>query len=167
MSMQRLVSVATVGWLITGSAWGADCQALVKSFVNTANPSTSNLRVKMVSLNNRGVASYTDFSSLSYQPGIVGPGGTPRPGRFANTSGIDIPPIRQLFSDRATNQTQPFDVTKSDDLGIEITDGPSVTVTLTLKSWNNAKATFSPTCESGEFMLGKTPDVQYIFHLER
>jgi hypothetical protein len=167
MLFRKLACLVTTLSLTTATAWGADCQALVKSFVNGTNPSASNLKALMVTLNNQGVASYTEFSNLSYQLGINGAGGIPKPGRFLNISGIDIPPVRQLFSDRKVNQAQPFDMTQSDELGLEITDSQNVSVTVILKSRGNAKATFAPSCNEGGFMNGDTPDVHYILFLKK
>jgi hypothetical protein len=168
------------------SARSEDCQALLDSF-GTTNFSYNTVTV--VTLNNKGVASYI-ASTVHYVPGIALEGNRRTPNRFATLTvpgeyGLDLPKTDfakevQLFSNRCPDgrlidgplrspgggpPCQPFAVNSADDLAIEMTDAPTVEVTITLRSWNNGKVTFVPRCEDG-FLIGATPDVKYIIHLQ-
>jgi hypothetical protein len=85
-------------------------------------------------------------------------------------SGTQIP---QLFSDRTAPACsggglcfteQPFDVHKSDNLGVSITESTalvlgsglktSINVTLTLESWGNSKISFTGTCNATGELYG-------------
>jgi hypothetical protein len=156
------LSIAASALLLTStSALGADCSALVKSIGNSG-------WATLVTLNNRNVASYFS-SSVVHADAIKTPQGLAIPPRLMTPTGngIDNPGIGpQLFSDRRVG-SQPFDVNKPDSLGLAITDTNPVVVTVTLQSWGNAKATFTPTCEDGGFMRGVTPDVLYTLRLSK
>jgi len=138
----------------------ADCTALVKSIGNSGS-------LSMVTLNNRNVASYFT-SALVYARPIKTPvGGRPARLMTPHGDGIDNPGIGpQLFSDRRA-ASQPFDINKPDSLGVEITDTSPVVVTITLQSWGNGKATFTPACEDGGFLRGVSPDVLYLMRLSK
>src|SRR5450755_2888090 len=152
------------------SVRGQDCQALLD---NLGRADFSYHTIVVVTLNNNGVASYI-ASTVHYVPGIVLEGNRRSPNRFATLTapgeyGPDLPKIDfgkkvQLFSDRCPDgrqirgplrspgggpPCQPFAIGNADDLAIEITDTPTAQVTITLRSWNNAKVTFVPRCEDG------------------
>ncbi len=143
----------------------------------------------MVTLNNRNVGSFAE-TRLYYLPPSKGGrrGSSSIPGRFvtlgANQNGIDNPKFdygleAQVFSDRKRKQDsipqpntpyrprlQGFDALQADDLAFEITVAPPVQVTITLRTWGNVKDTFTPTCESGGFMLGSVRDAKYVLRLK-
>jgi hypothetical protein len=160
------------------TADGGDCLPFLNQMAAIAR--AGNLGLNMVTLNNKGVASWT---GLAGSPGAGGGGGTTvpltltlvpgqtvrgveRPAILTTPFGLDVGRPKQLFSDRIAGP-QPFNLGQSDDVAIEIpvVSGPEVTVTL--KSWNDAQAKFAGSCEAGGFVLGSTPDVKYILHLQQ
>ena len=179
----------TVAWtLLSAPAWSADCQAMLKGFLDT-EPAGSSIYLSMVTLNRLNVASYAE-SRLYYQVPVPIAIDRRQPGRFATVPayslGIDNPKFdfaarNQVFSDRLDlgkkipdapiglhhRGVQKFDELRPDSVGFEITDTNPVRVTVILRSWNEAKATFTPSCEDVGFMYGSTPDVKYIIRLQR
>jgi hypothetical protein len=140
----------------------------------------------MVTVNTSNVASYAS-TRLYYIPSSR-VGSRYLPGSFRwlekGSQGVDQPKFDfgrnvQVFSDRLTPEPlidrggmdlagrQKFDERQADDLALEITDTKQVNVIITLRSWNNAKITFTPVCEEGGFMYGSTPDVKYILRISQ
>jgi hypothetical protein len=164
MSKLRLIAASLCLLLPAAAADAADCQAFIKSFINSSAPASSVLQGRLATMNNKGVVSYSLFN-LQYTPGIIREG-VPQPGRFTNARGEFGDNIAQLFSDRFAGD-QPFNVAQWDAIGIEILDALGNQTAITLRSHNNAKAILMPSCEEGGFMLAETLDVKYTFYLSK
>ncbi len=166
-----------------------NCQEYLKSFLNQ-EPLLSSIKVTMVSLNNKGIASFT-VTRLYYEPVKFNPRGFITPAAFrtlqVNQYGEQQPKFdfgreAQVFSDRqgpinpCTEGTcvgitgwrqQKFDYKQADDLDLEITDAPDVQVTLTLRSWNNVNISFKVVCSAGGFLTGETDDAKYTLIIQK
>lgn len=165
----------------------ADCNAFMKRLLERSDITDPSIYVTIVTLNNKNVASFGQ-TRLYYRPGSKRPNLPSIPDRFvtlaANQNGVDNPKFdyaleAQVFSDRirlpnslpqpnVPNQPriQRFDPLQADDLAFEITFTSPVQVTITLLSWGNVKDSFTPTCESGGFMLGSVHDAKYTLRLK-
>jgi len=165
------------------------CQQLLKSLLNV-DPALSSLKVTMVTLNDKGVASFT-VTRLYYELEKRDPRGYVKQQPAFRTLRInaygeqepkfDFGKEAQVFSDRIGERgsfttaehvgllnwrAQKFDYHQADDLDMEITDAPEVEVTLKLRSWNNGKITFKPVCQGGGLFTGATDGCKYILLIE-
>lgn len=167
-----------------------DCQQFLKSLLLENDPLLSSIKVTMVTLNNKGVASFT-YTRLYYEPLKVNRRGFITPAAFRtlriNQYGEQQPKFdfgkeAQVFSDRMGPSVpcvggdcvgltgwhqQKFEYSQADDLNMEITDAPEVQVTLTLRSWNNVTISFKASCAAGGFLTGETNDTQYTIFIEK
>jgi hypothetical protein len=165
------------------------CQQLLKSLLNV-DPALSSIKVTMVTLNNKGVASFT-VTRLYYELEKRDPRGfvkqqpafrTLRPNAYGEQEPkFDFGKEAQVFSDRIGEyssfttaehvgilnwRAQKFDYHQADDIDMEITDAPEVEVHVTLRSWNNGKITFKPNCQGGGLLTGETDGCKYILLIE-
>jgi hypothetical protein len=122
--------------------------------------------VKFVSMNKNGLASWSQFTA-SYRDGKKIPNLPTRPAQWFINYTPDV--AEQLFSDRlsgpATSKQQPFAINQPDLINVVITVEKSPQVTVTLRSWGNAKAVFRGACSAGGVIHGSTPDVDYLLQL--
>lgn len=165
-----------------------NCQQLLKSLL-THDPALDSIKVTMVTLNNKGVGSFT-VTRLYYELEKRDPRGyvkqqpafrTLRPGaKGEQEPKFDFGKEAQVFSDRigeygATQEivglknwrAQKFDYHQADDIDMEITDAPDVEIHITLRSWNNSRITLKPQCQSGGFLTGETDDTKYTLFIEK
>jgi hypothetical protein len=183
-----LAVLALVALSLTTFCQAEDCQQFLHSLYSI-DPTEDSFLLTMVTMNKKGVASFT-VTRIYYMPPKRLPSGGFKPAVLAslnaNALGEQVPKFSfwyhdQVFSDRLSSEIMPlegedaagiagfrkqrFDMRQADHTLFEITDAPTVTVTITLKSWNNSKVSFVPTCDHG-LLIGITPDVKYVIYLK-
>jgi len=140
----------------------AQLPALLRADCIPSAPTGDTVPFTMVTLKNNRVASYSTGSltiSDSSSPYSVD--------RSRTLSATRIP---QLFSDRTACvggglclTKQPFDISQPDQLGVSVIEATtltlsglttSISVTLTLESWGNAKISFTGTCNAAGELHG-------------
>lgn len=123
--------------------------------------------VQLVTLNRKGVSSSSTFG-VTYRPFLKIPNG---PTLTANWTNDGQTGAKQLFSDRGRplggHIYQPYDIHRADLISVKITSEASPLVTVTLRSWGNAKSTFRATCAANGVMHGSTHDVDYLLFLSQ
>ena len=140
----------------------AQLPTLLRADCIPSAPTGDTVPFTMVTLKNNLVASYATGSlkiSDSSTPYSVD--------RSTTLSATQIP---QMFSDRTACvggglclTKQPFDISRPDQLGVSIVEATtltlsglttSISVTLTLESWGNAKISFTGTCNAAGELYG-------------
>lgn len=182
----RYALLALLLLLPAGSARADDCLSFLRSLVPNPDYHPS-IYVVMTTINVNNTVSYAN-TRLEYLPPQPLGRDTQLPARFTwlpkESQGVDSPKFDfganvQVFSDRLNLDLPPvgghvglwghgrqkFDERQADSLALEITFTQPVRATIKLRSWGDAKAEFTPTCESGGFMYGSTPDVKYMLRV--
>jgi hypothetical protein len=177
--MKILLAVSL--WLVALGSFSsptfAQCQSLFQGRFDWARHSVNGTDLFDRSVGFKLTSNRADGRYVSYADGTL----KGRRDDRNNLSLADNDDVKQLFSDRrytgydvngCRNLTsivlQPFPVTHSDRLGIEIMPNPfdsaTVTVTMTLRSWGNGRETFTGQCRDN-MIFGFVDSSQTIFTL--
>lgn len=164
--MQTNIALAVLLGLLAGFPQTSAAESCLSYL---ANQKLDTNTVQLVTLNKNGVASSSIFG-VSYRDQGRSPAGGVRPAQWFTDNTTEPRDVaKQLFSDRASavgaDKQQPFDIQQVDLISVIITVEASPQVTVTLRSWGNAKASFRATCSVGGVMHGSTPDVDYLLFL--
>ena len=142
-----------------------ECQALLDQ-LQQAGDATD---LTGVTLNVNGVASFIS-TNLRYSKGWGTSAGS-RPDAYATVhEAFDAGQHAQTFSDRIrdglpTPPQQRFDANRADDVDVFITDAETPEVTLTLRTWGNARTSFVPTCRDNFLTGHDAAGVEYVLRL--
>jgi hypothetical protein len=164
----RIVGVLIAAGLLVATTTPAAAQSCVPFLA----PDNGGARFELATLNKNGVGSWSQFEA-NYRPESRIPNGPRRPAQWYTYSApTDAAPgtSPQLFSDRVARpapSAQPFDASRPDLISVVVTVEASPQVTVTLRTWNNATATFRATCSAGGVLHGSTPDVDYLLFMTR